>query len=228
MRRTPQRGNVFFLILLGVALFAAVSIAVVQTTQGGKDISREKARLQAETIMRYAREAKDGVNRMYRNGVSEADLRFAHPKMATEYGSIATTPTNQLFADNGGGLPYTPPPSGIAGTSNWEFYATSAIPQVGSDAADLVMVLRNLNVNICRQINALNGASETATIPTDSNGDGKCIASNAASTDRFVGTFTTGVDIHAPGTTNQVNVPAYQSCVNCGGVYSYYNVILER
>lgn len=225
-RNRAQSGNVFFLLLMGIVLFAAVSMAIVQTSGGGKDISREKSRLLAESVMRYAREAKDATGRLYRQGVSEADLRFAHPSMATDYGTITTTPENQVFDESGGGLPYAPPPFGAAGaSSNWEVYGTSAIAQVGTAEADLVLVLRNVDVKVCRQINALNGYDEAATIPTDSYGDGKCIASSTAS-DRFIGTFSSSP--HSPGTTGLVSIPAYQACVNCQGVYSYYNVLIER
>ncbi len=226
--RPHQRGNVFFLILLGIAMFAMVSMAIMQSTRGGKDITREKSRLLAETIMRYGREAKDATTRIYQKGVSEADIRFAHPKMAADYGAITDNPTNQMFADEGGGLPYTiPPADAVAAATNWEIYGTSAIPQVGSALADLVLVLPNVKPSICQQINALNGYAEEDAIPTDSNVDGQCIASANAS-DRFTGTFATGGAIHAPGTTGFLTVPAYQACVNCGGVYTYYNVLMER
>ena len=89
----------------------------------------------------------------------------------------------------------------------------------------LKAIAKELGLSVTTVSRALNGYDETATIPTDSYGDGKCIASSTAS-DRFIGTFSSSP--HSPGTTGLVSVPAYQACVNCQGVYSYYNVLIER
>lgn len=223
-----ERGNVFFILLLGIALFAALSMALVQMSdRQGQDVTPEKAKLVATRILNYAREAKTATQRLYTSGTSEADLRFAHPKLAADYGAISSIPTRQLFAPEGGGVEYTEPPSGAStnATATWEFFGNSEIPQVGTTAADLTMVLPSVNAEVCRQINMLLGYDKTAAIPTDSAGG--CVYSSTAA-DRFAGTFKTGGNINVVGTTGFTILPAPQACVSCGGTYHYYNVLIER
>lgn len=50
--RLKEAGNVLFIILLAVALFAALAYAVTQSTRsGGGNASRETTRLTSSTVM---------------------------------------------------------------------------------------------------------------------------------------------------------------------------------
>lgn len=228
MASGAHRGNVFFMLLLGIALFAALSMALVKMgDRQGQDVTPEKAKLIATRVVAHAREVKEAVRRLYAGGISEADLRFARPAIVDDYGDITVNPTNQLYSETGGGVHYSAPPNGASTDTDsiWEFFGNSALPQVGTDAADLTIVLPKVNEDVCHQINALLGYSVTAAIPTDSAGG--CVYS-ATGADRFSGTFKTGGDINTMGTTGFTILPAPQACVSCGGTYHYYNVLLER
>ena len=65
MRFGLSRGNVLFLILLAVALFAALSYAVTQSSRsGGNDISDEDVRLAASQIIQHADLCAQTIDRM--------------------------------------------------------------------------------------------------------------------------------------------------------------------
>lgn len=224
-----KRGNVLFIILLGIALFAAVSAAIMSTSSGGKNIKTERAALRAQQIMRYGEQVKKAVDQLYTNGVSEADIRFASPLLASHYGDITSNTGNQVFTDDGGGLPYTPPPAEalVTTTNTWEFFGTSNVPQVGTTAADLVIVLPDVKLAVCQKINEFIGYTDDATPPVDDATDSKCVYSST-SADRFAGTFATGGSVNSMGTSGFTLLPAYEACVSCGSNYHYYKVLIER
>jgi hypothetical protein len=61
----PQRGNVLFLILIAVALFAALSYAVTQSTNsGGANTSKEQAKLDRAELENYMAALQTGIMRL--------------------------------------------------------------------------------------------------------------------------------------------------------------------
>lgn len=223
-KRYKKRGNVFFVILLGVVLFASLSVALMRIDQGNANISSEKVDVAASQTLRYISQIKQSVDFIYQNGVSEADLRFAHPLADSQYGDINTNIENQIFAEIGGGLSYAKPPSDVSTLDiNYEFFGFSAAPQVGTSSPDLMVVVRNVRESVCRRLNELVGYDSDVTIPSDT---GTCVYSSTAS-DKFTGSFATGGDINDMGTSNY-NLPAHQACVICGSDYHFYSVLLER
>lgn len=102
--QSAERGNVLFLILIAVALFAALSYAVTSATRGGSDSgSGEKAQLQAASILNYQTALKVAVDRMVISGVSPDDIDFTRPSDA----GFNTAPyTRKIFHPQGGGVSY--------------------------------------------------------------------------------------------------------------------------
>ena len=64
MQPTRQRGNILFLILLAVVLFAALSYAVTSQRDGGKNASGESAKSHASALLQYAALVENTVHRM--------------------------------------------------------------------------------------------------------------------------------------------------------------------
>jgi len=224
-----QNGNVFFVILLGILLFAAVSAAIVRSGSSGVTVKTERSAQLAQQIMRYAGEVKDGVDRLYvNNKVSEVNIRFSHPRLSNTYGDVGQFTYNQVFAEEGGGVPIMDVPynAQTTNTNNWEFFGSSDIPQVGTNAADLIIVAPYLKEAVCRKINETLGYAYTASIPVDASSDSKCVMGTNG--ERFIGTFSTGGNINTVGTSNFTVLPAYEACVSCSGTYHYYKVLIER
>lgn len=230
MERTPNRqnGSILLYILLGIVLLGALTIALRNTGGGQENIDKEDMILKATQIQKYGGELATAVNSLVSNGISEADIRFAHPDAATEYGNITTTPTLQVFAPTGGKAPYKTPPDGVNDGSLWEFFATTDIPQVGSDKAELVAVLPNVTEGFCVTINQQLGFT-TGTQPTDNTTGTTPDCVMGAAAQRFTGSFNDTSPNIMNGTTFS-RLPPLQACVYCAAdsSYNYYYVLLAR
>lgn len=226
--RASERGNVIIYVLLGLVLVGLLTVAI-RNAGGGKDnIDDEDMMLKAGQVQRYGAELARGVSILLGNDISEADLRFAHPDAAADYGTITDTPARQVFdAASGGKARYQPAPAGVNDGSAWEFFGTSAIPQVGSDKAELIAVLPHVTEAFCAAMNKQIGFT-AGTQPTD-NAAGSPACVMGANTDRFTGTF----DDATPNPLDEASfskLPAYQACVECAsdGSFNYYYVLMAR
>jgi hypothetical protein len=107
MRR--EQGNVLFLILMAVVLFAALSYAITKSTRSGDaNTSSEKAQLTASAIMNYNSAIRVAVMRMQISGIDPATIDFALP---TDTGFSTPPFTRKVFHPQGGGVSYQPLPS---------------------------------------------------------------------------------------------------------------------
>lgn len=225
LRRTRTRGNILVLLLIGVIVFAALTAVVMQGGNGISNLTRERSQIAVDRTIGFASNLKAAVGGLIQSqNISETAIRFAHPKLNAAYGDITTTPKNQVFSLEGGGVDMVDVPQNVTTVAGqqWEFYANTAVPQVGDDATpDLVMVLPNITESFCRALNQKIGYAATAAIPTDG---GTCIYE--ASATRFAGSFS--------GTVNTMDAatftfkPAMSACVQCGTTYHFYQVLLER
>lgn len=140
---------------------------------------------------------------------------------------ITTTPENQVFDATGGQARYQAPPTGVNDGSNWEFVASTDIPQVGSDRAELLAVLPNVTEAFCQQVNLQLGFT-AGTQPTDP-GTGSPACLKGGSTERFTGTYEDATP-NVLDDTSFSKLPALQACVLCGSdsSYNYYYVLIAR
>lgn len=85
----PENGNVLFLILIAVALFAALSYAVTQSSRSSSsDASRENARLIASNFMSLFSQIDSAVTRLQiSNGCTDDEMGFA-PTVISKTGAI--------------------------------------------------------------------------------------------------------------------------------------------
>lgn len=220
-----ESGNILFVILLAVVLIGLLTAAIQSTNQGG-NIDKESLLLRATEVQRYASEMERGVVFILNNGVSENDIRFAYPDANSDYGDLSadTDPSNQLFHRDGGGVTYRAPPDDINDGSKWEFYGQTALPEVGSDEAELIAVLPNVTQAFCEQINKSIGY-DAGTQPEDT---ATCLNGGASAR------FDDGTQFaSSPNTVDETTFslkPAKQGCVKCtaDGTYHYFDVLLAR
>jgi len=224
-----EQGSILLYILLGIVLLGALTIALRNTSGGGtSNIDKEDLILKSNQVQKTASEYAAAVSDLLSNGLSESDIRFAHPDAATEYGVITTNPTNQIFGKTGAKATYRSPPEGINDGSKWEFFATTRVPQIGSDKVELIAVVPNVTKSFCDTINSQLGLKVT-TQPTD-NASGStpdCVAGGAS--DRFTGSFN-DISPNLMDETTFSSLPASQACVYCASssTYNYYYVLLSR
>ncbi len=229
--KNGEGGNVIFYVLLGIVLVGMLTVAIRNTgSTGREDIESEDLLLKAGEVQRHAAETARAVAYILQDGASEADIRFAPPDdNSTQYGDIVNTPNRQVFGTSGGRATYRAPPANVQATAaNWEFFATTAIPQIGSDKAELVAVLPDVTEAFCKTINAQLGFDKT-TQPTDIvNGTTPdCVM--GAITDRFDGTYDDSGPNEMDDTTFS-RLPSAQACVYCASdsTYNYFYVLLSR
>lgn len=227
----PESGNMIFIILLAIVLVGLVTAALRNSGLEMAGIDREEVIIRTSQVRQHAAEIERGVSYALQNGLSEADISFAHPDAPSGYGTYGTTPAAEVFNPAGGGATWRNPPAGLSsgsGVYGWEFYGTTAIPGAGTDRADLVAVLSNVSEAFCTKINEMN---EQSGPPVD---DGTCF---------FTGTTGQFSPVAPPGspfpsTPNTMNsgsfskLPALEACVRCGNASTdplhFYHVLLVR
>lgn len=219
-----QSGNVLFIILLAIVLIGALTAVLQGSGTQNATIDKETLSLHFSTVQNYASELERGVTYIMQNGTSESDIRFAHPSADSDYGDLSADAdkSDQMFHAQGGGAQYREPPKGINDGSQWEFFGHSALPNVGSDKADLIAALPNVTPAFCDVVNSRIGYSAQ---PEDSSA---CLM--GADGDRFddVTQFSS-----SPNTTIESTFsikPATQGCVQCtsNDTRHFYYVIMTR
>jgi type II secretory pathway pseudopilin PulG len=227
-----KKGNVLFLILVAVALFAALSYAVTQSGRGGSGgINRERESLDAAQVVQFMGAVQQAVNRLLLSGCTLTTLNFDTPGL-TGYDNL-TAPADgscDIFGPAGGGVTYVPPPSGFSGGEPYAISGHNRIRNVGdNDLGDLVLFLPVVSLTACTGFNAR--MNLPATTPPD----------DFIVTGPFTGPggFTDLANlIQDDGGTNAAFIGARSACIhavnatvypgNVGVNYFFYNVLAER
>ncbi|MEZ5813925.1 MAG: hypothetical protein R3E13_04285 [Alphaproteobacteria bacterium] len=180
-QRTQENGNAFFYILIAVVLLAALSFAVSQNGRGNvQQISAERARLYAGEIIEQANIMASAVAQTRLRGSALNELCFDHTSWgASNYNHAGcASDLNKIYHPDGAGITWTNAPSEAMDTAAtpdnlWHFYGDNEIENIGTtcgaaSCADLIMLVDELQLTVCQQINGLLGVTDaTATPPTD-------------------------------------------------------------
>ena len=155
--RQSERGNVLFLILIAVALFAALSYVVTQSTRsGGGTTEREQNILSSAQMTQYPTALRTSIIRMVLGGVPIENVLFDAPS-----GFAGISVNRLVFHPQGGGAVFQAAPSELmSGTANqqgtWNFNANYAVRGIGIDGVgghDLIAFLPGVSAGVCRQAN---------------------------------------------------------------------------
>ena len=225
---TTEKGNVLFLILIAVALFAALSYAVTQSSRsGGGDISDEQAKLLTAQLLSYANNMKTAVTRMkITNGCTDADISFETDMSAYDYSHSPTaTEKCRVFHPNGGKIQYWENPDWLRSdldfnsvkTYLWWIVGDQDIEGLGSPASELLLNFVGIDYKICREINRLAGITYSGDTPPTASGSNYAVP--------FKGVYTLATDSEDGTFANQSFF-----CSQTGGstnpVFTF--VLLER
>lgn len=166
-------GNVLFLILLAVALFAALAYAVSSSMKGGGDnSSTEQARLAASALETHVSAIQTAIQRLkIIANCSDTDISFrGSPYTATGFYYNSTSPADfrcHIFHPAGGNIAANVP------DRNWIEQAATGFHKNtyyfmdgynfagpgGSTLPDVIMVVQAIKKNICDEINKRAGFS---------------------------------------------------------------------
>ncbi len=223
--KNNESGNVLIVILLAIALIGALTIAIQGSSRQNASIDKETMVIRISETLRYSSELERAVAFIMQNGVSESNIRFAHPDAHSDYGDLSadSDKKDQLFAREGGGARYRSAPANINDGSAWEFYGNTALPEVGSSKSELIAVLPNVTQEFCEQINKTLGYNSTQ--PTDS---ATCI--NSGPNERFNDTTQFSSSPNTVSETTFSLKPSLSGCVQCtsDNNYHFFHVLMAR
>jgi hypothetical protein len=232
MTHLNQSGNVLFLILIAVALFAALSFVVTQSTRstpGG--VGKEKTLLQLNQVHNYGVNIKTAVSRLLTNGGSFDRLSFEDARFSADYTNPnCSTDSCRVFTSIGGSATWAEPPEGFNDGSDYIISGHSQVKGIGIDApadpaaAELLLIVPNVSESTCLAINTTLNGGETTPIPNDSSG---CIVDTGAANFYYRGSFT-GANVVEDTADPNAFKARYEYCVRCPGApdtYHFYSVI---
>lgn len=165
-----ERGNVLFLILLAVVLFAALSYAVTGSMRGGegKSASAETVKARAAQILQLSTLFEQTITRLRLvNGCKDTQISFENPVQSGYVNASAPSDKRcHVFDKAGGGLNWPENLAYVTVNSNygWEFGGQYIITNVGTPDYELVMRLsiggssdypetRSSSIALCEEIN---------------------------------------------------------------------------
>jgi len=240
--RVNERGNVLFLILIAVALFAALSYAVTQSTRsGGGSADRERSILSGASLTQHPTALRTSIIRMVLGGNDVAQLLFNPP---SAFGAL-NTDLLVFHPDGGGALFQQAPVDVMVGNTEgaWFFNGNWDVPQIGvsntTTSNDLIAFLPGITQGVCSQIN-----QELNFVTTI----GDCTSNDGVVPDVDATLTVTNIrenmdDTYAFPTTNQQDLSndnaactafvgkasgCFFDAATNGGEYIFYSVLLER
>jgi hypothetical protein len=155
-----EKGNVLFLILIAVALFAALSYAVTQSTRGGGEGATSETNLvNSAQITQYPSTIRTAVIRMIINGIDYQDLEFNAP---ADFGDCSLSNANCVFHPQGGGATHQKAPANVmedGETGDWFFNLEFEVDEIGTSATgaiegnELIAFLPGIKESLCDRIN---------------------------------------------------------------------------
>ena len=165
-RMTNQSGNVLFLILIAVALFAALSYAVTQSSRSGSDANRETNVINTSTLTQYPNQVRTAVLRLVIGGTDPTLLQFNTSNVTTDEttggGFSAYNPNRAVFAAQGGAAAWAPVPGKLLANTTvdkpWIYSMAFRIPGLGTDNTDgsgneLIAFAEDITQTVCSRLN---------------------------------------------------------------------------
>lgn len=228
-----ERGNVLFLILIAVALFAALSYAVTQSTRGGGEgASSETNLVNSAQLTQYPALVRASITRMNVRGTNYLDFEFNPPADFDD----CTTNEACAFHPDGGGSTYVTAPSAIMADGDagiWSFNLDFEISGIGTSLSsstegnDLLAFLPGIDRGLCERLNSELGITGDIGASSDL---------SAAYTQNMDDTYTlTGSEVIL-GTSASSNTEGllgqpfgcFQNDAANDGEYVYYHVLVEK
>lgn len=240
-----HNGNILFILLVALALFAGLTYAITQAGQNVGNGKTEKASIAASEIMDYSNSVKIAVQKIIMNGCSDTDISFAN-NVVSGYEHSPPAPSKcMVFKSSGGQLRWkSPDPKWLETAYTGQTYRIpkkTCILNIGlngpdlstpttfcdnaPEAVDLFIMLIGLKKDLCEAINFR--ISGDKTIPLDRE---NFATANAL----YAGVFSTGGNYEIAddnGILTSKLAYCFQANSGAGNYpnsYVFYNVLLAR
>lgn len=161
LNKKNEKGNVLFLILIAVALFAALSYAVTQSSRSGGDAGRETNVLNSAQLSQYPNQVRTAIVRQIIDGTSATAIRFNAP---ADFEDLDSNRIGVFHPEGGGAVFQDAQPDmmedGNAGV--WHYNMEFEVPDIGISTPtgqdneagnEIIAFLPNVTLDVCRRIN---------------------------------------------------------------------------
>ncbi|MGZ9108948.1 MAG: hypothetical protein ACXW4B_09035 [Micavibrio sp.] len=239
-----ESGNILFLILIAVVLFAALIFAVTMSERGGEDVNQDNVRVAAAQIIQSGVDIETAILRLrVSKGLNESEISFETPLLPAYAHAGCTTDRCRVFMPDGGQISYPRPNpewlnrafAGEPHFGGWLYTGTACIPGIGNGAdatcnanpqhLELLAVLPWITRDMCVEINEKLSLSPANGDPPQLTGAGW-----AAGGTEFTGAFGSGETMIDAG---NLLFARPEGCFEGSGTppagsYHYYRAILAR
>jgi hypothetical protein len=224
IKRQAERGGAIVFILIGIALFAALSYSVADMMRTGspETVALERSKLYAAEIIDYSRAIKQTVQSLRIDGCGDTGISFTQEASDDYEHNPVVAESCKVFAQTGGGMNVQLPHEDINDRAPYIFTGLHEIHNVGTTCgsaacSDLVLVLTDIKQIVCEAINEQIGVTPANTAPPTDTG-----AAVASLYTPFTGTYGAGVvlgDEAAPLAGRQSG--CFQDTTNSNFVFYY-------
>ncbi len=192
MKKNHNKGNVLFIILIAVGLFAALSYAVSNGMRGGGDIVTDKqANIAAGEFLRAMQDIRQGYQFLWTNqGCSIDEISFVKAGKVLSGGedfdalSPRADENCDIFSPNGANVNYpenlaryqipdvasTNPSKGFLFFSFRGFSNNFNVQNLGTSASEDIVFFRFIDKKVCDEINRILGYDDYDTYVLDIGG----------------------------------------------------------
>ncbi len=227
--KLAQRGNILFLILLAVVLFAALSYAVIHSQRGGgKSAASEKTDLLAAQLIQNVGLIEQTMMRaMLIDSIKEWGFDVSGAGSNSASNATCTTASCRIYTSKGGGVPDFVMPDWAAPGSQMSdkvasFYVVKVV-DVGTSLPELILRFDIQKKELCDSINRQLGYSDISLTVSDS------FSSGGTATDySYTGTLTSMplAPFTIVGDVNTTLAGKRSFCYVVGGSYYFMHVLI--
>ena len=236
LHRRTEKGNVLFLILIAVALFAALSYAVTQSSRTGGGATDGEANLvNSAQVTQYPASVRTAIVRMIIGGTDVTQLNFDPP---SEFGTTCTAVSAAcVFHPSGGGATAVSAPAAVSATGSqveWIFTSDYGIENIGTTANDIIAMFPGIAGSVCTHLNTELGIGAAVDADSDSVGVGATTLPAAAN---IMKSGNLGIGTAAAAPTTLIDGDFSGQPFGCydqddsasgGATFVYYHVLVER
>jgi hypothetical protein len=240
-----QKGNILFLILIAVALFAALSYAITGSSRNNASaIGKDKAKIAVSQMLQYASQLEQALNRLTLiNGCTETQFSFESAPFDNSDLQNRNTgaPSDfrcHIFHPLGGGVSELTPPEGVLNLSQstqadfgeYIYTGNTSVRNVGTDCLasecnEIVLFLPHVNPEACAEINKTNDVTVDGSAVAD---DG-FVGVNPFRTSTGLYRYDANYDIY--DSANEFLVGKRSGCIssnhNPGGAGTHFYYVLK-